>query len=832
MLNNDRIIRDITYKSVIILTSCLVFGAVDSVANADTLGGKTKFRGPTPHGNTSGKSASTNASRASAKGVALPSKRQAENPPIRSGEPEQVTVSARYKNEKSQDVPIAISSISGKTIRALGGVHDLRQLQYNLPGLQVSGFSPRNQFITIRGLGTNANSANEGLDQGVGIYVDGVYYARTGTALSEMFDVSDVQVLRGPQGTLFGKNTVAGAIDVHTTPAARTLGYGGSISYGNYNAVRSDYYVNVPVSKGVSFRLSGVFDRRNGLIRNVTRDERWDNVNADATKLDIDIHPDNGWHARIIADYSHQVGYMGFTVANSVLPSVLANGSSVRGFYTRAANAGYSPIAINPFARRTDIDASHHQQLDTGGISLKLDRELPFGILSSITAYREWSYQPNYDGDQTGADVMPESIVAPHQRQVSEELRLTGRRGAFEYTGGLYFFWQKDHFPSESAYGAQASQWYYGASAPSAMLNGLQSLSNANAMTYSEAVYGQTTWHVTSRLSLTGGLRYTLETKSGDYSQWQGGTAAPIADLPTPWQSTAVTVRNSYAPTAAAYHVSTTRGNLSGVLTLAYKITPDVLAYGTYSRGYKSSGLNLVRTTPGVRVMVAPEEVDAFEIGLKSQFWHRRATLNADLFWTNDHNLQTNVYDPANRVSYIANAGTVQSRGVEVDAAVTPVSGLTLSVSASYTDARYASYRNAMCPYMLSYQTSCDISGRPLPGVPTWAGALRGEYVHALTSTLDGYFGSDFTFRSSYYSAVNDDPYSRIPGFGVVGIHLGVRQPLRLFNRSGTWDISLWVRNLANKNYYNAISINSTTGLSNAALGDPRLYGFTARASF
>lgn len=751
---------------------------------------------------------------------------------VKSNEPEQVTVSARYKNEKLQRVPIAISTISGSEIQKMGGVHDLRQLQYNLPGLQISGFSPRNQFVTIRGLGTNANSANEGLDQGVGIYIDGVYYARTGTALSEMLDVSDVQLLKGPQGTLFGKNTVAGAIDIHTKGAGRKFSYGGSFSYGNYAAVRSDYYVNVPINKVVSARLSGVFDRRDGFIRNVRRNERWDNVDTDATKLDIDIHPDNGWHARLIADYSHQVGYMGFTVANEILPTVLANGSSVRGFYTRAAAAGYSPIAIRPFDRRTDIDASHHQQLDTGGISLHLEREMSVGTLSSISAYREWSYQPNYDGDQTGADVMPESIVAPHQRQVSQELRLTGRRGPFDYTGGLYFFWQNDHFPSEQSYGHQASQWYLGPSAPSAILNGLRSLSDADARTYSYAAYGQTTWHATNRLTVTAGLRYTLETKSGNYSQWQGGDVTPIAELPSEWQSTAVTYRNSYAPGGRAYHVSTTRGNLSGIFTLGYQISDAILAYGTYSRGYKSAGLNLVREAPGVNVMVAPEEVDAFEVGVKSQFWHHRATINADIFWTNDHNLQTNVYDPANRVSYIANAGTVQSRGVEVDASVKPIRGLTLSASASYTDARYASYSHAMCSYLYSYQASCNLSGRPLPGVPTWAGALRGEYAWSLTDRFDAYFGSDFTFRSSYFSAVNDDAFSRIPGFGVVGVHLGARRSLHLAGREGILDVSLWVRNLANKNYYNAISINSTTGLSNAALGDPRTYGFTARASF
>ncbi len=738
-----------------------------------------------------------------------------------------IVVTARYKNETLQTVPIAITALSSAQIEAVGGQTSLKTLAVFAPSVSIQGFSGRNQTITIRGLGTNSGGTNDGLDQGVGLYIDGVYRPRTGTVINDLLDLDSVQVLRGPQGTLFGKNTVAGAIDVRTKLPSFAPEFASDITYGNHNYMRAQASASGGLTDTLALRLSGLVSARDGLVYNTTQHQDWDNYENVAVKADLLWKPSTSLTFRLTGDYARQTGNMGFYLSGQVLPTTRDNGVPVKGFYQHAAEVGYTPIAIDPYRRQTDINGSQAIRMPSGGVTARIDATLGGHTLTSITAGRFWKWIPNWDGDQFGADVLGQATVATDQKQFSQELRLTSPSGgSIEYTAGLYYFWQRADLTQELSFGKDAAKWYLGAAAPDALLNGLDTFSHLNPSTNSYASYGQATWHVTPSTSLTGGLRYTYEKKAGSYDAVQVGTPAPISSLPVAYQATAAAVRAAYAPSGGAYEASRSKGTVSWLLSANQDIGDDVHAYASYSRGYKSAGINLVRQSAGINIFVEPEKVDSYEVGFKTQLLDRRVQFNTALFWTIDQNYQANLYDVSNRISYLGNAGKVRSRGVEVDLRASVARGLTFSGSGSFTDAKYLRYTNAICPFLQSYQPSCDISGQRLSGTSKWAGAVQARYEAPVNDRLIGYTAADASYRSSFFSAVNDDPFSRIKGYALVGAQLGLRAA------DGPWDVSVWGRNLFDKDYLVTSTVNATWGITQVGVGEPRTYGVTLRTRF
>jgi iron complex outermembrane receptor protein len=742
-----------------------------------------------------------------------------------------IIVTARYKKEDAQKVPIAISAISGDALAAQGAFN-LKQSIQQLPSLNIQGFSGRNQTITIRGIGTNSGGTNDGLEQGVGLYVDGVYRPRTGSVITDLIDVESIQLLRGPQGTLFGKNTVAGAIDIKTRAPSFTNEAKAEISYGNYDYFRGYVSLNAALNDDLAFRVSYLRTSRGGLIRNTVYNQDWDNLDNHSARFDLLYKPTDNFRLRFIADYSIQKGDVGFQSIAKVLPTTLANGTEVRGFYRRAADVGYVPGTVNAFDRKVDLDGRQYDEMPSYGFQAQADLDLKGMTLTSITAYRNWKWIPNYDGDQIGADISPLGVVDTDQQQFSQEFRVasTGER-TIDFSAGLYFFWQEADDKQRTVYGSDAVGWLRTANTPtatvsplpSAILDGLESYAHVVPATRSYAAYGQATWNVAPNLRVTGGLRYTYEHKTGLYDADARGDVAAISSLPVEYQATAIALRAAYAP-VGRYFAKRNTDNLSGTLIAAYDLSTNAHAYWSYSRGYKSPGINLVRQTLGVDIFVKPETVDAFELGLKTRLLGGAVELNGALFWTQDKGYQANyanlLVSPA--AYYIANVGTLRSRGVELDARIAPAEGLSATFAATYNDAKYRDYANALPSYLESYKPSVDLSGRQASGAPKWSLGGTVEYVHPVGS-LDLYVGGDGSYKSSYFASVNLDPFSRVPGYALFGAHAGVRQS------EGKWDLSFWVRNLFDKNYYNMITVNASYGVALASIGEPRLYGLTLR---
>jgi iron complex outermembrane receptor protein len=740
-------------------------------------------------------------------------------------------VTARYRPENAQEVPISITTLSNQQLQALGGTRSLTQIIGQLPSVNIQGFSGRNQTITIRGLGTNAGGTNDGLEQGVGLYIDGVYRPRTGTAITDLLDIETVQVLKGPQGTLFGKNTVAGAIDLRTAEPGFKRQVKAEFSYGKYNYARAYVSLTNPISDTLTFRVSYLRTSRQGLIYNTTFSEPWDNLNNDAIRADILWKPNDTFKNRLIADYSMQACDCGFYSVRQALPTTLANGKEVRGFYDKAADVNYKPIAIDPFARKVDIDSSQSDRMPSWGVQNTATLRLGEHTLTSISAYRNWKWLPHYDGDQMGANVSTNSVVETHQQQFSQEVRLASPGGqTLDYTAGLYFWYQQANDNQYSAYGRHGSQWLVSPTTSPDVLNGLVAYSHVVPATTSYAAYGQATWNPTKRWHFTGGLRATLEHKSGSYDAYPQGNVVPVESFPADQQAAVAATRASFAPTGA-YSKQHNVSNPSWTAIIARDVTDDIHVFATYSRGYKSPGINLVRQTLGVDVFVKPEKVDDFEFAAKTEFFGGRLQVNPTLFYIIDSNYQANYVNTSvtPTASYITNVGTLISKGAELDLRVFPVRGLFGSASFAYNDAKYDSYTNAPAQFLYSYLGTQDLSGQQASGAPKWTMGALAEYGFPIIKTkgdpIDGYLGGDWSFRSSYKAAVNLDPYSNIPAYQLWGAHVGVRNNTR-------WDLSFWVRNLTDKRYYNTASVSSQYGLVYAALGEPRTFGGTVRATF
>ena len=744
----------------------------------------------------------------------------------------EITVTARYRRESAQNVPIGITALSAETL-AEQGAFNLKQVVQQLPSLNIQGYSGRNQTITIRGIGTNAGTTNDGLEQGVGLYVDGVYRPRTGSVITDLIDIDSIQLLRGPQGTLFGKNTVAGAIDIRTREPGFEPEAKAELTYGNHDYLRGYVSLDSKINDDIAFRISYLRTQRDGLIYNTTYHKDWDNLDNHSARLDLLYKPTTNFKLRLTADYSIQKGDVGFESVAAVLPTVLANGSEVRGFYRRAADIGYTPLRIDPFARRTDIDSSQYDKMPSWGVQAKADLTLAGGTtLTSITAYRRWKWIPNFDGDQFGANISTASNVATDQQQFSQELRLASRGDqTIDYTAGLYYFWQKANDTQITGYGRDAAVWLTTANTPtaavstlpSAALNGLYAYAHLVPVTYSYASYGQATWNISPSFRLTSGLRFTYEHKTGLYDAYVGGTAAPLSSFDPSIQATVAARRAALAPTGS-YTAAKDTKNVSGTVIAAYDLSPDVHSYASYSRGYKSPGINLVAQSNGIDIFVRPEKVDDFELGVKNRLFGGKAEVNLALFWTIDDGYQANFvnYAVTPVVSYITNVGKLRTRGIEIDARANPLRGLTFTAAGTYDDAIYVRYRNAPAPNLQSYLGVVDLSGRRAAGASKWALTGTAEYSHA-AGDLEAYVGGDASYRSGFYAAVNLDPFSYVPGYALFGAHVGLRRP------EGRWDISAWVRNLTDKNYFNTKAISTAYGTVLAALGEPRTFGITLR---
>lgn len=758
-----------------------------------------------------------------------------------------IVVTARRRAENAQDVPLAISIVDSRSLESTGSfnVGKLTQLQ---PSIQFYSSNPRNSAPNIRGLGAPFGLTNDGIEQGVGIYVDQVYYARSASTTFDFLDVDQIEILRGPQGTLYGKNTTAGAINITSRAPSFTPEGRAEFTVGNLGFVQAKGSISGPlIEDRLAIRLATSATHRRGTIYNVTTGNYINEQENLGFKGQLLLRATDSLSLTLAADYNRQnpecCGQIYVRTGATQRPLN-------RQFAELARLSGnYAVPSTNPFDRITDLDGELQAKQELGGVSLRAEWNLGGGTLTSVSAWRFWNWTPSNDRDFIGLPITTISANPSKQRQLSQELRYASAGGgSIDYVAGLFAFRQTIHTSGVQEQGPLASRWLLsGANANDpTILDGLRSENDIDFTNTSLAAFGQLTWRATDRLRLQPGIRINYDKKNGSY-------VATVTNA----TNTALTAAQLSVLAPQNYNPKFSDWNVSGDFTLSYDLTDDVLAYATYAKSFKSGGINLsglpldAANNPITAVQtIKPEKVDHFEVGLKTQLFDRRVTFNLAGFWTSIENYQATVTNGQANVirGYLANAQQVRVRGIEADISARLSNQLRLYLNTAYTDHEYVKFADAPCPPELAGGTAagsnppgapgtpggpspanCDISGQWLPGISKWALSYGGEYhVPATILGLDGevYLGVDASTRSKFSSNPSRSLYTDVGGYTLTNFRAGFRADQK-------WEIYGWVRNAFDTEYFDFLSTQSgNTGLVIGQPGDPRTFGITGSARF
>ena len=770
-----------------------------------------------------------------------PDRAEAEAPPDQHGLPD-VTVTARRRVEDAQRVPGSLSVVGGALLDRSYTVNT-SQLQQLVPSLTYSSANPRNTAFTIRGLGSSVVSvsqSNDGLEPGVGFYVDQVYHARPATAAFDFTDSDRIEVLRGPQGTLFGKNTTAGAITITSRAPSFTAQASEEISYGNYRFVQAKASATGPlVGDTLAFRVSGLVTRRDGTIRNVRTGEKHNAIGNQAVRGQLLFRPVQAFQTRLIADYTNfssdcctQVPY---SIGQSLRPAA-------RQFPALAAGLRYALPSLNPYDRVTDIDAALDVRTAEGGVSGITDWDLGPVTLTNVAAWRFWTWDAANDRDYTGVPIQLVQHIPSRQDQYSEELRVASNGDhRLGYVAGLHYFRQKIVGEPISVYGPLATYWLLGSTTPNTagqaaanptypadLLDGYGTDGRIDFRSTSYAAFGEANVKITPRLIATAGLRYTHEVKNGSYATVVFGGAAPA--------NTAQGAAKLSILRPQSYTAHNAEGNFSGRGNLAYQFTDDVLGYASYARGYKSGGINMSglplnaqnQPVPATAV-IRPELNTNYEVGLKTRTFDRRVVVNLDAFYTRVKDFQATIVDSSQTVAlrgYLSNIPGVTVKGVEADATALVAPGLSLRANLAYADGRYANYPAGPCPLeqQTSATTACDLTGRRLAFLPRFSIVGGVDYVRPVGGGASIIVHLDTNARSGVNADSALSKYTAVPAYSVTNGSIAVRLKDGL-------EVALWARNLLDADYIGSVTVQAgNSGLILAQPSDPRTFGVTLRA--
>lgn len=708
----------------------------------------------------------------------------------------ELVVTARKRPERAVDVPIALSIAKGDLLesRRLYQIEDLKQLS---PGLNISYFNPRGNYVSIRGIGRNP--ASDGLEPAVGVFIDGVYLGRPGMAVFDLTDIDTVQVLRGPQSTLFGKNTTAGAIVITTrapdfrseSEAEATIGSNGYVQLRGSTS-------GALVDDRLAARLSLYHTGQAGWVRRLGGGAKLNGSDRTGGRLQVLFAPSAAITLRLSGDYHEEDDSCCTLVAGSFGPPSAT-------YLARVAAAGGTAV-LGGRDYLTTADAPTFLKVQQGGAAANLVADLGASELTSITAYRKWHYRAGFDGDLSSADAYASAAVPTDDWQVSEEVRLANHSGSrVDWTVGAYYLRQSLQSALRLAFGGQAANFLGNTSSPPAFLrafNNTVSSTGSDLNSETLAAFGQITWHIDPRLALTVGARGTYERKWG------------VIDRPA-------------NPAQAAYRaaLSLSETDPAGTIALAYAANADLHFYGSYSRGSKAGGINPIAATTTDDQIVHPEHTDSFELGLKSAFLAGRAHLDIGLFYTRISDYQATL----NRVfrAILTNVGQVSTRGIELQADWQPISGVGLAVNGSFSDAHYDRYSNAPCPPEQA-APSCDLSGQALADAPRWIINASARYRHPLGTIGEMSIAADYSYKSTYFGNIDNSSYARLGDVGIVNAQLGLD-----LKRSGT-SILLWVKNLADTRYLQSYPLGGATiyGAYFGTIGLPRSFGLTVSNRF
>lgn len=736
--------------------------------------------------------------------TADPSANEGEAPNAQS-EPEgiaEIVVTAQRRAENVQRVPVAVSVVSSERLDQTNtnNVSDLTNL---IPSLTfTAGNEGRNNSIRIRGLGTDVFSV--GVEPSTSTIVDGVVLQRGGAAFSDLADIERIEVLRGPQGTLFGKNSSAGAINIVTKePVFDGMEGSASVLGTTDDEYRFNFAVSAPVSETLAFRLAGFARDFRGNITNLNRDNRGDKLNGgkgQGARLKMTWRPIEDLEIRVSGDYST------FDLETGALPLIIASTSPIAPI--TGTNVGLDNTEVNidvtPFVKQKNYGGSVEARLALGEFSL-----------ISTTAYRRFSNRADSDLDNSQGRVVPTNLNTERSKTFTQELRLVSPRwDSFDFVAGAFYFDGDVEQPIERRgvflAALRAIDPVTGDVTFRVPGDTYQPLSgNAGLSTRNLGIYGQANIRPITDLTLTVGGRYINErTESFTFSNalsFFNGSDRPASPVTFLGQFPRLTNEDDA---------------FIGKAAIAYQAAPAILAYASYSTGYKGVGYNL---TPANSLAVylanpaPPETSKQVEIGLKTRFFDNRLQFNLAAFSTRVQDYQGQTFNVALGLTALTSVGEVGLDGVEVEFTGRPLRGLTLTGGVSYLNARLISgtaacfagqnpANSSRCFFIngVSGATLQRLDGLDFPNAPEWRVALGARYEVPISDQSTVFFQGDYRWQDDVTFDISNNPILAQEAYGTFDLSAGL-----LLARG--FEGSIFVKNVANV-HYSANKINFNTG--------------------
>jgi iron complex outermembrane recepter protein len=648
---------------------------------------------------------------------------------------EEVVVTARKRVESLQDVPIAITTIGEDQLRRLSAF-SLKDIKHSIPSLHYQDRSALQTEITIRGVGGDAR--NIGIESGVGLYIDGVYAGRTSAYNIDVADIMQIEVLRGPQGTLFGKNTTGGALNVVTRKPDQDFRASGSLSYGNYDAVRFKGVVSGELHDNLFGKVVLASWNRDGYLDNIFDGSKLQSEDRTSGRLQLRYLPLEALEVSIAADFTKDD-------QDAILNQL-------------GSPAAFGAPFFNPDRLKVNTDQRNSTKRDMVGTDLSINYTFGSGHqITSITAWRDVEVTVYSDIDQIPVDILRSGPFTDDAEQFTQELRITSPGGEFmDYIVGLYYYNQE----------AYASRRIFSRGTPLFFTDG-------PVDTSAWAIFANTNFNVTEAFTLSTGLRFTDEEKEGSYLQTS--EVAPFFNKLIPDLETSSTEPSW-----------TVAGN--------FKWNSDTSTYLSVSRGFKSGGFNVdPLATPApltaAELTFDPEFVTTYEAGFKADMLQNTLRLSGAVFFSDYQDRQVSQVDSVGGIPTVItrNAGESEIKGIELEFNMMPSDNWLMFGALSYLEGEYTEFRDATA-------AGADFSGNRTEKTPEWNVNFGVEYR---TGFGNGEFSvsPQYSYVGKTYLQPDNGPFNVENGYSVLNLRIGYEM------YEGRYGIFLWGKNLADEDY-------------------------------
>lgn len=696
-----------------------------------------------------------------------------------------IVVTAQRRSERLQDIPASISAIDSNALKA-AGVLDISNVAPRVPGFYAGGFGASRPQLYIRGIGTR--QFDPGSESSVGVFVDESYLGRTGGVLGVLKDIERVEVLKGPQGTLYGRNTIAGAVNVITKGPTDTLQAEAEAGYGNYKSYDLFGAISGPIAGDVvKARIAGWRSYRQGYVTNLTTGNHAQGLDNYGGRVRFEITPTDRLKINLIGEIVRDNGpsFQGQSIGS------VTNANGVL-----LGNAGLVPKkSSDPYAQYYSSDPAYWRDIDA--ITGKVELDVGSGAFVSVTSFRRLKYRDDRDFDNTSLNVIRQ-ISDETSRQFSQELRFVSEKngnlsfgGLVDWIVGLYYYNDQSYHRDTFAYGAD--------SVPGA---GNVDTTYGNYSTKSYAAFGQATIHLAKTVELTLGGRYTQDRKSATLGATTTDTRPLVGAAFV--QPNPEVIFKSFDPR----------------VVLSWQPNRNLNIYASYSQGFKSGGYQYTPLTAAQAASVfRPETIKAYEAGIKSVWMGGAVRANAAAFRYDYKDLQVStVVDlgGGNTPSLIANAADSRIQGGELDLTVEPIRDLQFTFGYAYTDAKYGTYKGP---------AGVDFSNTSLVRAPKNSINTSAQYTFPVGDDSDIMVRADYALLSDFFHEPGQGelrfgstiPLTREPGYGLGNARIAFRH--------GQWKLSGWVQNVFDTTYRRTVL--ALPGQVISIYGQPRTYGVT-----